>query len=179
MSRDQIFGAKWWKFDFHTHTPASDDYGNGPLQEALKKRSPCEWLLDFMRNEIDCVAVTDHNSGGWVDQLKNELTKMEQEKIEGFRPLYIFPRVEISVNGGIHILAIFDLKTSSQDIAGLLGAVGFTGMYGKTDDCTSKTVLEVISEIVKRKGIALPAHVDKWLYEADCKTYRCTTQEVT
>ena len=20
------FGAKWWKFDFHTHTPASGDY---------------------------------------------------------------------------------------------------------------------------------------------------------
>jgi len=160
MSRDQISGAKWWKFDFHTHTPASDDYENGPLQETLKKRSQREWLLDFMRNEIDCVAVTDHNSGVWVDQLKNELSKMEQEKIEGFMPLYIFPGVEISVNGGIHILAIFDLKTSSQDIAGLLGAVGFTGSHGKTDDCTSKTVPEVISEIVKRKGIAIPAHVD-------------------
>ena len=23
-------GARWWKFDFHTHTPASMDYGKGP-----------------------------------------------------------------------------------------------------------------------------------------------------
>ena len=38
--------------------------------------------------------------------------------------------------------------------------MGFTGSHGKTDDCTSKTVPEVISEIVKRKGIAIPAHVD-------------------
>jgi len=22
-------GARWWKFDFHTHTPASKDYGKG------------------------------------------------------------------------------------------------------------------------------------------------------
>lgn len=20
-------GSRWWKFDFHNHTPASDDYG--------------------------------------------------------------------------------------------------------------------------------------------------------
>jgi hypothetical protein len=28
--------AKWWKFDFHSHTPASDDYGIGKDQEQLK-----------------------------------------------------------------------------------------------------------------------------------------------
>ena len=29
-------GARWWKFDFHTHTPASDDYGSGIGQAPLK-----------------------------------------------------------------------------------------------------------------------------------------------
>ena len=29
-------GSKWWKFDFHTHTPASDDYGKGPEQAHLR-----------------------------------------------------------------------------------------------------------------------------------------------
>jgi len=23
-------GSRLWKFDFHNHTPASDDYGKGP-----------------------------------------------------------------------------------------------------------------------------------------------------
>jgi hypothetical protein len=55
-------GARWWKFDFHAHTPESDDYGKGPNQETLKKRTPKEWVLDYMRAGVDCVAVTDHNA---------------------------------------------------------------------------------------------------------------------
>jgi hypothetical protein len=31
--------AKWWKFDFHNHTPASDDYGKGPDQAQHKQIS--------------------------------------------------------------------------------------------------------------------------------------------
>lgn len=67
-SRDWI-GARWWKFDFHSHTPASNDYGKGINQDQHKKITPKEWLLSFMRAEIDCVAITDHNSGGWIDLL--------------------------------------------------------------------------------------------------------------
>jgi len=55
-------GARWWKFDFHTHTPASDDYGKGPDQAMFKSRNPEEWLLDYMRAGIDCVAITDHST---------------------------------------------------------------------------------------------------------------------
>ena len=25
----KIYGGKWWKTDFHVHTPASEDYGKG------------------------------------------------------------------------------------------------------------------------------------------------------
>lgn len=69
-------GARWWKFDFHTHTPASDDYGKGSNQRELKKISPKEWLLNYMRAEIDCVAITDHNSGAWIDPLKQALSEL-------------------------------------------------------------------------------------------------------
>ncbi len=54
-------GSRWWRFDFHTHTPASSDYRGNP------QITPEEWLLGFMRAEIDCVAVTDHNSGEGID----------------------------------------------------------------------------------------------------------------
>jgi predicted metal-dependent phosphoesterase TrpH len=86
-------GARWWKFDFHTHTPASDDYGKGPQQASLKQRTPKEWLLDYMRAGIDCVAITDHNSGAWIDQLKSALEELKSEKPEGFRPIHLFPGV--------------------------------------------------------------------------------------
>ena len=41
MNAKDWIGAKWWKFDFHTHTPASKDYGGkGPEQAQLKKITP-------------------------------------------------------------------------------------------------------------------------------------------
>lgn len=154
-------GAKWWKIDFHTHTPASDDYGKRRHQDQLKERSPREWLLDYMRAEIDCVAVTDHNSGAWVDTLKTELATLELDPPPGFRPLRLFPGVEISVQGGVHLLAIFDVVVTAADIDSLLGAVGFSGTKGASDDVTSKSLAEVAAEIERAGGIAIPAHVDR------------------
>ena len=33
-------GSRWWKFDFHTHTPASADYGKGGDQASLRRITP-------------------------------------------------------------------------------------------------------------------------------------------
>ncbi|HOL04927.1 MAG TPA: AAA family ATPase [Syntrophorhabdaceae bacterium] len=154
-------GARWWKFDFHTHTPASDDYGKGPDQAGLKNRTAREWLLDYMKAGIDCVAVTDHNSGGWIDKLKDEYARMEAQQPEGFRPLHIFPGVEISVYGGIHVLAILDKDKGTSDIDSLLGAAGYNGTKGSCDSVTNRTLNEVAEEITRVGGIAIPAHVDE------------------
>ena len=154
-------GARWWKFDFHTHTPASNDYGKGSNQKNLKARTPREWLLDFMLAEVDCVAVTDHNSGTWIDSLKQELSTMASEKPDGYRELVLFPGVEISIYGGIHLLAILDLTKGTSDIDSLLGAAGFSGTKGSSDDVTSKSFTEVVAAIKNAGGITIPAHVDK------------------
>lgn len=154
-------GARWWKFDFHTHTPESDDYGKGPNQETLKKRTPREWLLDYMRAGIDCVAITDHNAGAWVDRVKTVFKELESEQPEGFRPIHVFPGVEISVNGGVHILAILGCDKTTSDIDSLLGAAGFSGTKSSSDDVTTKSFAKVVDAIVSANGIAIPAHVDK------------------
>ena len=154
-----LAGARWWKFDFHTHSPASEDYGKGPSQALLRERSPREWLLDFMRAGIDCVAVTDHNSGAWVDRLKEANAALRHEEPEDFRPLDLFPGVEINIHGGIHMLAILDPAKGKSDIDQLLGAVGLP------DNCsagsvTSRTPVEVAQVIQERGGLAIPAHID-------------------
>lgn len=153
-------GARWWKFDFHTHTPASDDYGKGPNQAELKDRPPREWLLDYMRAGIDCVAVTDHNSGAWIDQLKSALKDLQIEKPDGFCELCLFPGVEISVNGGVHLLAILGCDKTTSDIDSLLGFSGFSGTRGSSDAVTSKSFGEVAAAIQNAGGLAIPAHVD-------------------
>jgi len=165
-------GARWWKFDFHTHTPASKD--TGAWQTAMgtpQELTPETWLRRYMAAEIDCVAVTDHNSGEWIDKLKAAYAKMKQADaastpLAGFRELHLFPGVEISVQGGIHLLAIFDPTANASTIASVLGGVGFPAhLHGETDDkdgaaITRESLLRVIEEVQRCGGIAIPAHVD-------------------
>ncbi len=154
-------GARWWKCDLHTHSPESKDYGKGPNQEALQGRSPREWLLDYMHAEVDCLAITDHNTGAWFDRAKSALIELESENPDGFRPLHIFPGVEISVNSGVHLLAILAGESTTSDIDSLLGAVGFPSKHkGSSDAVTTKSFIEVVEAIVNAGGIAIPAHVD-------------------
>ncbi len=152
-------GARWWKLDFHTHSPASEDYGKGPSQALLRERSPRDWLLDFMRAEIDCVAVTDHNTGAWVDRLKEANAALREEQPEDFRPLDLFPGVEINTHGGIHMLAILDPSKGESDINRLLGAVGLPENCS-TGSVTSRTPADVAQKIYERGGLAIPAHID-------------------
>ena len=153
-------GARWWKFDFHTHTPASDDYGKGP-DPAVRNITPSEWLLGFMRAEVDCVAVTDHNSGAWIDKLKAALANMESEEAPGYRPLHLFPGVELSVNGGFHLLAIFRPDATCSEIDTLLGAVDYDGTKGKSDGVTTRSAVEVVEAVLDAGGIPIPAHADQ------------------
>jgi hypothetical protein len=153
-------GARWWKFDFHTHTPASSDFGKGADQAALRQTSPENWLLAFMRAGVDCVAVTDHNSGEWIDSLIAALAKLQADKHQDFRPLQLFPGVEITANGGVHILAILDPARTSADVNQLLGAVRFRGTRGASDAAADASPKEVIQEITKAGGVAILAHVD-------------------
>ena len=153
-------GARWWKCDFHTHTPASDDYGKGGNQAALQDRSPREWLLDYMRAGIDCVAVTDHNTGKWVHVLQRAMEELTEDGHSDYRKLYLFPGMEISVSGGIHLLAIFDPSKTSSDLDALRGAVEFEGTPGGSDAVTRKAFIDVVRAVTLAGGIAIPAHVD-------------------
>lgn len=148
----QFAGARWWKFDFHTHTPASD------FRDMI---TPECWLKAFMKKGIDCVAITDHNSGAWIDSLKQKLKELKESKPTWYRPLYLFPGVEISVSGNVHILAIFDPDKDGNHIDRLLGAVDYQGNDGDSNAVTTKSVIDVVDAIVERDGIAIPAHVDK------------------
>lgn len=148
-------GARWWKFDFHTHTPASMDYGRAEPQ--LKETvTPREWLTTFIDKGIECVAVTDHNTGVWVNGLKEAAAQLRSEG----KTIYVFPGVEITANGNIHILGIFDPEKTSEDIMAVVGAAKFRGQYGNSDAVAEESAENVVDEIVRSGGVAIPAHVD-------------------
>ncbi len=148
-------GARWWKFDFHTHTPASFDYGKSDSSLKISK-SARDWLLDYIAKGIECVAVTDHNSGDWIDKLKNAA---ETLRAEG-HSIFIFPGVEITANSNIHILGIFDPHATSADISAVIGASKFRGTKGDSDSVAEESAENVIKEIISAGGIAIPAHID-------------------
>ncbi len=156
-------GSRWWKFDFHTHTPASADTYWAQHGIGL---SPQQWLLRYMAAEIDCVAITDHNSGVWVDRLKAAYAEMQRQADagappEGFRDLTLFPGVEISVQGGFHLLAILAPDTTTGDIDTLVGRVDYDGIKGDSTGVTRKGAAEVVCAIRAVGGIPIPAHADR------------------
>lgn len=180
-------GARWWKFDFHTHTPASKD--TSAWQAAIgtpNELTPQNWLLKYMAAKIDCVAVTDHNSGEWIDLLKAAYADMKRladtgTPPEGFRELHLFPGVEISVQGGFHLLALFDPSATSQTISDLLAKVEYEGTRGESDGVTREGAGKVVSRVIKEGGIAIPAHVDsqKGLLQVEPGTRKCLLDTTT
>lgn len=169
-----VAGARWWRFDFHTHTPASKDYGKGSNQGELQGRSPREWLLDFMRAEVDCVAITDHNTGAWIDRLKEAYRALEQSRPDDFRPLVLFPGVEITVNGGAHLLALFDPTATGAQVEATLGSAGLAAdAAGSLDAVTDQTLVQVARAIHDAGGLPIPAHADA--PRGVFKVYRGTT----
>lgn len=160
MSYRNFPGAKWWKFDFHAHTPASDDFGEHFPPHSNDEVTPESWLIRFMQEGIDCVAVTDHNCGDWIGELQETLEWMRETQHQDYEPLVLFPGVEITAPGGVHILAIFAPERTQQDIDALLGDVQYDGTRGKSDGVTNKSITDVVDIITRRGGIAIPAHVD-------------------
>ena len=156
-------GSRWWKFDFHTHTPASTDT---PWHRNGLTLTPQDWLLKYMAAGIDCVAVTDHNSGAWIDPLKQAYAQMKAladsgQAPAGFRELTLFPGVEISVSGGFHLLAIFDPAQTTRTITDLLAAVRYQGTDGDSDGVTSEGPEGVFQAVLAAGGIPIPAHADR------------------
>ncbi len=160
MHTPAFSGSRWWKFDFHTHTPASVDYGKGPNQAALLMRPAREWLLDYMRQAVDCVAITDHNSAAGIQPLRDALVQLRAEANPDFREIFLFPGVELSI-GRSHFLAIFDPSVPVSTIDGLIGAAKYRGTRGNSDHSCEESVTNIFKEVLTLGGIFIPAHADK------------------
>ena len=159
MSRLQK--SKWLKFDFHTHTPGSNDFRSG--NHSIR---PEDWLKKAMEKKLDCVVVTDHNSGSWLDKLKEKMASYQDpnSRPDWFRELTIFPGVEITVADSerrIHLLAIFDLDFGTENVSAVLGSCRINSGFGdERETSTTTSFIETVDAIEDAGGIAIPAHID-------------------
>lgn len=151
---NEIVGGKWWKTDFHLHSPGSYDYGHGDVSQ--KKVSPEEYLKKCMSLGLDCIVVSDHNTFDWIPKLREALNSMRANQVHGFRELTIFPGIEINVQGNIHLLGVFDPSMDEKTLIAIPLLIG----YDKETETTTKSINEIIDIISHHNGIAIPAHVD-------------------
>jgi len=146
MSKTQ--GLFFRKFDLHIHTPASKCFYN-------KNVTPEQIVQKAVQMKLSAIAITDHNTGEWVDKIKIAAKGTN---------LIVFPGVEITVGDAHnHIIAILDVDKTTRDIEDLLSKVDiFCNKRGKEDAFSSMSVVKVIEIIASEKfeGIAIPAHID-------------------
>ena len=143
-------GLSFKKLDLHIHTPASQDFRGSVTPEEIVDKAIAEGLHG--------VAITDHNSGAWIDCVKEAASR---------KGLVVIPGVEISCHGGkggIHILALFDVDMGTSHVEGLLSRLDITPEnQGNTESIASSELgLTKIIDIIQSpdwQGIAVPAHV--------------------
>ena len=140
-------GLRFCKVDLHIHTPASRCFVE---QEVTPETIVEQAIVSGMY----AIAITDHNTADWVDDVKTAALDTG---------LTVFPGVEITVQPGVHVLAIFPEACGGAHITDLLANLGL-GVDDRDNPETLVTrfgVQEVVS-IIRDKYSALPvlAHID-------------------
>ncbi|MDR3230044.1 MAG: hypothetical protein LBT65_01275, partial [Synergistaceae bacterium] len=165
FSTQNVPGSRWWKIDFHAHTPASDSYGRGDKAVPLSTTAEV-WLQKAMEAGLDCVIVTDHNSGDWIDILNAQYRDLlrDDDRPDWFRELTLFPGVEVSVQEGelrIPLLVVFDIASGREAIVSFLGRCEIFSRHGDpTNVIVARDFGEVVNIIRKMGGIPIPARLD-------------------
>ena len=141
-------GLRFEKFDLHVHTPASYDF----LQKDI---TPAQIVKRALDQGLRGIAITDHNSGDFIDQVRS---------CAKGKTLAVFGGVEICCTGGksgIHIIAILDVDKGKKHIDALLGAIGINpDKFGKKEAVSTLGPYDVINKISSPpyNGIAALAH---------------------
>lgn len=103
-------GLRWYKCDFHLHTMSSQCY------KEKSTDTPEMWVGEVKNNELNCIAITDHNEYRGIDRIK-ELC--EQAGI------LVFPGVELSCDSSkVHMLVLFDVNCNGDRVQEFLNQVG-------------------------------------------------------
>jgi hypothetical protein len=139
-------GLRFCAVDLHVHTPASACF----LEEGI---TPQAIVDQAIAAGLHAIAITDHNTAEWVDDVKAAASATS---------LAVFPGVEITVQPGVHVVAIFPRDRNSGHVTDLLAELGL-----RTDQRGSETALvtrfgiqEVVSIVRGHGALPILAHID-------------------
>lgn len=149
MMEYKTVGTKWYKCDLHLHTNVSKCFKDETYTHEL-------FIDTAMEKGLECIAITDHNTGENVDKIK--------KAAEG-KNITLFPGVEITCSDAkIHILILFNPDKTTQDIEDfLLQKMSLSrDKFGEVDAHVNKTVFDVLKIVSESGAIAIPAHIDEY-----------------
>lgn len=138
--------ARFWAVDLHVHTPGSDDAKDEDFGDAA---TIVKAALDA---GLDAIAVTDHNTAAWCDQMSAAAVDTG---------LVVLPGFELSTSDG-HLLGIWEEGTPGSKLEDVLVRMGIPReQFGQLDIVVAMGMAECAEEIVARGGVAIAAHIDK------------------
>ncbi len=138
--------ARFWAIDLHVHTPGSNDAKDEDFGDAA---SIVKAALDA---GLDAIAVTDHNTAAWCDQMTAAAKGTE---------LVVLPGFELSTSDG-HLLGVWEEGTPGSKLEDVLVRLGIAReQFGQLDIVGAKGMAECAEEIVESGGVAIAAHIDK------------------
>ena len=141
----------FYNVDLHVHSPHSSDY------EGDKSISHSEFVKAFAERGFDLIAITDHNTGTFVDEAIEASLHINGE---GSKRIKVLPGVEMYVSPGIHLLAILP-DGGSAAISDLLSNLGLpVADHGDTTKLISQSIHDVASSVHERGGMLIGAHCD-------------------
>jgi len=68
--------AKWFKIDFHTHTPESNCFTDKSVTAKM-------WLKAAKDSGLNAVVITDHNSVGFISKVEEIKSEFEKDNFMG------------------------------------------------------------------------------------------------
>lgn len=71
-------GNRWYKCDLHIHTIASQCFRDRSVTAE-------QWVNRCIEQGLDCVAITDHNTGNSIDEYKKVADEIRTYRFSGCR----------------------------------------------------------------------------------------------
>ncbi|MCJ1749352.1 PHP domain-containing protein [Mammaliicoccus sciuri] len=143
-----MVGNKWYKCDLHLHSPASECFRD-------KTVTAEQWIAECKEKGLDCVALTDHNTGENIDEYKEEAYKND---------IILFPGVELTCGESkTHLLVLFDRNSGKAEVEDFILKMGIERDKMASSEANSpKSVIEVINFAEENGLIVIPAHIDEY-----------------
>ncbi|MPQ22864.1 TrlF family AAA-like ATPase [Carnobacterium divergens] len=143
-----MVGNRWYKCDLHLHSTASECFRD-------KSVTAEQWITECKEKGLDCVALTDHNTGANINEYKEVAEKNN---------IVLFPGVELTCGESkTHLLVLFDRNSGTTEVEDFILKMGIERDKMASSDANSpKTVLEVINYAENHGLVVIPAHIDEY-----------------